>query len=505
MIKTDPRLQRAIILLCGTLTLGGCYSTPAVINTDDSLTDALPEDTGIGGSGIQLADERGIGGSGKQSEETGIGGSGIRLADERGIGGSGRQQTPATEHWLTQLQPGETLGVVGTVNDFGSIWVNGLHIHVDERTRILEDGKPATPDQINLGQRAVIQAGWQQGELRASTIELVHEVIGPVSQRDLQQRQLTILGQTIQLTDNQPLPEAGSWVAISGQRTTTQQINASRIDTVTDQQTILLRGTLARTDNQLSISQLPLAAIATPFEHGSFVTLQARMINNTLQNVKLERPQRLTQQPGLRLLSIERSSTALSVAGPYSPRLQVLPATKPHQDSAPSQVLEIHIQPGQPPKVEQIFTKPATNWQQPDKVSSGHPEQTPAGITPPPPPPEQPGTLRPEPATMAAPPPPTRPPQPSAHQRPAPQHLSLERPQAAIRPEPPQRPDTVARPERPQRPDVVARPERPVRPEIIARPEIISRPERPTRPDTVARPERPDHSQRPPRPPRPPR
>jgi len=506
MKKPDSRRNHAIALLCTGLTLAGCNSTAPSRNhidkgADSSLSQETgisdsgirladergiggsgkqSDETGIGGSGIQLADERGIGGSGKQSDETGIGGSGIRLADERGIGGSGRQQAPATERWLTRLQPGESIGVVGTINDFGSIWVNGLHIHFDQDTRILMDGNTANPQQLELGQRAVIHAQMQQGALRASKIELIHEVIGPVSQRNPSQRQLTVLGQTVQLTENQSIPDIGSWVAVSGQRVATQQINASRIDKAPDQQTILLRGTVSNTQNQLSISQFSLPGSPVPaIASGNFVTLRGQMVNHRLTAIKLSQPQRLSQQPGIRLLSIERSGSVLNNPGPYSPRLQGLPAATAHRPQG-SQVIEAHVRPGQPPVVDQIFARPPTRLQQP--IKAGDPARPPKGPGSPPPP------LHPAGAKQ-----PARPPQPAGF---PPRPGALDRPATAPRPE------ATVRPERPHRPEAVSRPDiafRPVRPE---RPEIIARPERPQRPDVASRPERPQRPDKPQRPPR---
>ena len=96
---------RAILIIGLLLALGSCSSHPV--------------SDGIGGSGQRVAD--GIGGTGQKLAD-GIGGSGQKVAD--GLGGTGQKLADGI---------GGT-GIIGTITDFGSIWISKAHVHFDTQS-----------------------------------------------------------------------------------------------------------------------------------------------------------------------------------------------------------------------------------------------------------------------------------------------------------------------------------------------------------------------------------
>lgn len=373
MKHADKVRQNLTALLASIFVLTGCHpSTPVKSSQPIEIADEQGiggsgrhlNDTGIGGSG-KVA-ENGIGGSGRHGDDQGIGGSGM-LAQENGIGGSGRQHSEQTQHWLTQLQSGEKIGVVGTINDFGSVWVNGLHIHFDSSTPVTVDGKPVDPTTITLGQRAVITATIDaDGKLRAEKIELIHEVIGPVSAVDTDHQSFTVLGQTVRLSSElaavHPMPTTGDWVAVSGVRDQRQHITASQITPATETTTVLIRGLMDGQDDKLSIGEQTFSGVTIAADQqGRFAIIRGKLVGNQLEQITIERPHALTETPSIKLLSIERTYKTASHAGPYSPATTSTPQNVTSGQGV--KIIEGHLAPDQKIKVDQVVPKPSINWQ----------------------------------------------------------------------------------------------------------------------------------------------
>ncbi|MCG8097510.1 MAG: hypothetical protein JAZ05_00310, partial [Candidatus Thiodiazotropha taylori] len=141
------------LLLVVLLLLSGC------------MAPKLSQD-GLGGTGQQVVD--GIGGTGQRVAD-GIGGTGQKLAD--GIGGTGQKLADGI---------GGT-GIIGTITDFGSIWINNLHIHYDENVRIAVNGRSTKSDVFRLGQVVAVMSDPVNDGYRARYIDVVLEAVGPVS------------------------------------------------------------------------------------------------------------------------------------------------------------------------------------------------------------------------------------------------------------------------------------------------------------------------------------
>ena len=479
-MKLADKVRRNLTaLLASIFVLTGCQpSTPVKSPQPIEIADEQGiggsgrhlNDTGIGGSG-KVA-ENGIGGSGRHGDDQGIGGSGM-LAQEKGIGGSGRQHSEQTQHWLTQLQSGEKIGVVGTINDFGSIWVNGLHIHFDSSTPVTVDGKPVDPTTITLGQRAVITATMDaDGKLRAEKIELIHEVIGPVSAVDTDHQSFTVLGQTVRLSSElaaiHPIPTTGDWVAVSGIRDQRQHITASQITPASETTTVLIRGVLTNTDNRLSIGEQTLSGVTIAADQqGRFAIIRGQLVGNQLEQLTIERPHAFSETASIKLISIERTHNTASHAGPYSPAATAIPQNVTSGQGL--KIIEGHLAPDQKIQVDQVVPKPSINWQaQPYQSGQANQMLQPQHS----PPPGQNNTGSPSRWS-------------DMHTAPV-VHQHMERPQSPRQhADIPQRPERFVRPPRPENAARNIRPQR--RPNTLQTPRPPTRPTRPQPPKPPVR------------------
>lgn len=476
----------ASVTLVATL-LAGCQltGTPAALQVGDSAADIPPPSSplsipgddpdegerGIGGSGVRLADERGIGGSGiRLADERGIGGSGkqpsphqdedAQQLTERGIGGSGRrQQTEQTSKWLQQLAEGEKIGVAGTLNDFGSIWVNGLHIQYNDQTPVMTDTGPGHTSQLQPGQQLTVIAARRNDQLVAERIDIIEAVAGPVSSVDATNRQITVLGQNIQLSERMVLPDTGEWVSVAGPRDASQQIQASHVASIAPRQQVTLRGYAEQRAGLINIGGLQTASPVSSREvsyNRQHVLLRADYSSGQIQNVRIARVQRLATHDGVRLISVERHASALNRPGPWS--RMTTPATRSLNGSRiieASVLNRVHTRP------DQVMPKPPINWQaQPPRHSKAHRPPAPhKGIHP--------GPTMPAPHNAME-----RPPHSGKAQAPAPERpparaaLTQSRPDRAKRVRPDRlRPVARMSPaERPARPAPPPRPQRPGRP-----------------------------------------
>ncbi len=103
----------------------------------------------------------------------------IWAGDDRGIGGTGKMMGQPADAQGDDRGIGGT-GVIGTITEFGSIWVNGLEIELDEKTNILRDGRPASELDLRLGQQVAVLATQEGGQWWARVVRIQHAVIGEV-------------------------------------------------------------------------------------------------------------------------------------------------------------------------------------------------------------------------------------------------------------------------------------------------------------------------------------
>ena len=240
-LSSTLRATAATLLLC---LLGACATAPQQAALDPKNGD------GLGGTGIKTAE-----------------------ANPRGDGIGGT-------------------GIVGTITGFGSIIVNGLELEFNTTTAVVSDGRPASLQDLRIGQVVQGVARTRDGKLTLDTLDIQHAVTGPITAVDQNAQTLTVLGQRIRLNlggDKAALDafktlQAGDVVSVSGQRLADGTIVATRVDQKHDDGRVVVRGDVgALTASSLRIGDLdvPLAAdttVSAP-KSGGHVFVSGRMIN----------------------------------------------------------------------------------------------------------------------------------------------------------------------------------------------------------------------------------
>ncbi|MEZ5538146.1 MAG: DUF5666 domain-containing protein [Thiolinea sp.] len=198
--------------LCLALFLQACNSE------DVSERQIAARESGIGGTGIsnECSPDTSLG---WKPGGSGLGGTGLMA--ENGLGGT---------------------GIVGVINGFGSICVNGVKVEYTADTPIWIDGKDQRADALRLGQVVFVQTKEESRTPEAKLIEVNHALSGPVNLVEADRKRFTVIGGTVEWNDKtlfadvngQPLqPEmlkAGMSVAVNGLWKQEGLLEATRVD-----------------------------------------------------------------------------------------------------------------------------------------------------------------------------------------------------------------------------------------------------------------------------------
>jgi hypothetical protein len=130
------------------------------------------------------------------------------------------------------------IAVVGMLTEFGSLCVNGLQIHYDERTPVTVNGRRAHPRDLALGQVLAVEARAAGGQLAAQSIAIVRVLEGPVTRVDAAAGTVHVMDQAVRVTDETMGPvrdqlaelRPGATVEVSGHRNARGEVVASRMD-----------------------------------------------------------------------------------------------------------------------------------------------------------------------------------------------------------------------------------------------------------------------------------
>lgn len=188
-------------------------------------------------------------------EDRGLGGTGKTANDDRGLGGT---------------------GVIGTITEFGSIWVNGLEIELNEETDILLDGEPAKESDLRLGQQVAVLAFQENEQWWAQSIQVQHALIGVV-EAVTGSDQWTIQGVDIHSDQNlahnlEPL-RVGNTVKVSGYFVG-DVLYATDFSLSESEEHWRVHGpVIAHDDGRLTIGSIELPEAMQTVEEGEWVTL----------------------------------------------------------------------------------------------------------------------------------------------------------------------------------------------------------------------------------------
>lgn len=195
----------------------------------------------------------------KRGTDQGIGGTGITRGDDHGIGGT---------------------GIVGVIQRFGSIYVNGERVTYASDVPVRIDGQAASPKALRIGQLARVVAVRQaDGTLLTRNIAIASEVAGPIE--SVKGNELTVLGQKIVLSDKVSRLRPGTQVAVYGLRRTDGVVVASLVEprrVATERVT----GLVERGPDGLRIGGLKLKGV-DPLLVGQRVQIEGRASQGAMQ------------------------------------------------------------------------------------------------------------------------------------------------------------------------------------------------------------------------------
>ncbi|MCK4707893.1 MAG: hypothetical protein KAU21_04690 [Gammaproteobacteria bacterium] len=211
-----------------------------------------------------------------EDKDIGIGGTGIMANTGSGLGGT---------------------GIVGEITGFGSIFVNGIEIEYDSETPFTINGIPAAYQQLAVGDVVEVLTTNAHQHTDARVINLRHEVIGKVESVNAQTSSFIIQGQTVVLDLNKAaLPEPGASVAVSGFRIDDKLIQATRITSAENNQTLL------RTQTELPFNkQVDRWLVQTHIKNGQAV-VRLGSAAHTLS---------IKENLGIRILQLQKSTSGL--------------------------------------------------------------------------------------------------------------------------------------------------------------------------------------------------
>ncbi len=212
------------------------------------------------------------------------------LVADRGIGGTG---APANRQ-VADRGIGGT-GVVGVVTGFASICVAGLEVGFDKRTPVSIDGTAGSAGLLRVGQQVVIKTGGVVPEpglvARALTIDVRHEVSGPIEAVDAKTGTMVVAGQRVMIvpaTWTAARLAEGNWISVSGLRQPDGTIIASRLDPVRPG-AFTVRGQIRQDGDATRIGDLMLhePALAS-VKAGTFVSIRGRYRNGVAEPVTID-------------------------------------------------------------------------------------------------------------------------------------------------------------------------------------------------------------------------
>ncbi|HUI20310.1 MAG TPA: DUF5666 domain-containing protein [Methylocella sp.] len=220
---------------------------------------------------------------------------------DQGIGGTGVAPSPK-EHEGDKGIGGT--GVIGSIQRFGSIFVNDLHITYPQDVTVHIDGNDAMVNDLKLGQVVRIVAHPQGGTLTTRRIDVTSEVVGRISSVSL--GHFTVLGQTVSLADLSETASQwriGDHVAVGGLRRPDGTIVATLVEKRSGEATQVAGPVVEHSDGSVMVGGLTLAGVDRALI-GRRALLDGQLINNVLEVSRGITEQALLG-PDVRKLSLE--------------------------------------------------------------------------------------------------------------------------------------------------------------------------------------------------------
>lgn len=182
-------------------------------------------------------------------------------------------------------------GIVGTITQLGSIYVNDQHIRFDKDLIARTAFGPRQAATLKPGETVIVHAVRDASDWRATDITLYHPLIGPVTRHD---GELHVMGSRVEWAEAEMTTpdgiEDGDWVAVSG-LWKGDAVVASLIEEVTARPRATIIGSYIPGNSDVfqiggtSVNQISLEHVKT----GDVLTVQGRPEAGALSatNVKI--------------------------------------------------------------------------------------------------------------------------------------------------------------------------------------------------------------------------
>ncbi|TPN80692.1 hypothetical protein FJ987_28770 [Mesorhizobium sp. CU2] len=171
------------------------------------------------------------------SKDQGIGGTGWTAGtdNDNGIGGT---------------------GIVGTIQRFGSIFVNDVRVAYDADVPVWVDDAPVTISSLKVGHVVRVAVTEEAGRVVTRVIHVTSEVVGPVEW--MSAGSIRVLGQSVDIgaAPNDPTIRKGDIVAVYGIRRPDGTIVASLVEARPGETHFLVRGVAAARSGSLLVGRL---------------------------------------------------------------------------------------------------------------------------------------------------------------------------------------------------------------------------------------------------------
>lgn len=175
------------------------------------------------------------------SKDQGIGGTGWTAGtdSDQGIGGT---------------------GIVGTIQRFGSIFVNGVRVSYDPDVPVWIDGVRVAPNSLKVGQVVRVAVVRKAGSVVTPVIHVTSEVVGPVERASA--GSMWVMGQHVDTSGIQGgvAAKAGDIVAVHGIRRPGGKIVASLVEPRPNETRYLVRGLAVARSGALLVGRLKIGS-----------------------------------------------------------------------------------------------------------------------------------------------------------------------------------------------------------------------------------------------------
>lgn len=210
---------------------------------------------------------------------SGIGGTGLIDNGDSGIGGT---------------------GVVGVITGFGSIWVNGVRIAVDEQTRLLTPWGDMSVQDLAVGHQVALQTEADSNRPLNNQLKILMPLNGEISGLNKEKGYFILLGQTVHFSPETQVAtelKLGQKVTVSGFYQADSNWLATRVERARSD-TAYMQQNVAPIEWAPTTHQLLIQGYVQPADnhqawrsHGLVLVLadKVQLNNNQLQIMRLER------------------------------------------------------------------------------------------------------------------------------------------------------------------------------------------------------------------------